>query len=707
MKFKLRDYQQDLVNQVFEHIKTTEVGKGIMVQSQAGSGKTVMMADVAKHFTDKKAKVLFLVHRTEIIQQAEKTFMEYGVNAEYANFSMINTYHNQLFKKHEDFDPDVIFIDEGHHCMSPTYQKVLKYYQQKAIKNNKPIYEMFFTATPYRLDGKDFLQFVQPDNLILGLTTKELIERHNLAPFQYYEPSRLDASVLKRNGKTGDYTSESMAEAVKNISPKDLVRTYQKYCKNGEQALIYASTVELSKKYAKAFNDAGIKAYHLDGSSSSKEREEVISKYRQNKVKVLSNVELFTEGLDLPNASVAFLVRPTQSLSLYIQFSMRVLRYQEGKTAKIFDYAGLHDTFGLPDTDYHWSLQAENPMETAEVGKTKKCPYCNYIFELLPNQARLKSIKCPNCSKEVILINPKKDSPFDEYYDEDISEQEQMINSFNELEHGKINFNLEIDPHLPFYENYQLAQYKLSFPNDTPKTILQKLLRTFKVPVYPTYFELSKTVEVSKGALSEQEITKAVENNNKILKRLLESKQNLSVNYPIYKNFAIAEKKITSVKGAFKQSEVIQYVFDKMQKLNFREYFGLFIAPYSVKQLLDLIKYDHTSENIKLITDYRKKLYSFFLNQPAPLGRVFTAQITDVTCNERTSNFTIYFKDYYGKKYHQVVLPVTVAKIIPYQDKDKIQQKDGYLVLKGQYIKVLPQRDKETNQIRFKFALPY
>lgn len=706
MKFKLRDYQQDLVNEVFKHMKTTEIGKGIMVQSQAGSGKTVMMADVAKHFTDKKAKILFLVHRTEIIQQAEATFMEYGVNAEYANFSMINTYHNKLFKKHEDYCPDVIFVDEGHHCMSPTYQKVLKYYQQKAMKEHKQIYQLFFTATPYRLDGKDFLQFVQSDNLILGLSTRELIERHNLAPFQYYEPSRLDASVLKRNGKTGDYTSESMAEAVKNISPRDLVRTYQKYCKNGEQALIYASTVELSKQYAKAFNEAGIKASHLDGSSSHKEREKIISQYRENKIKVLSNVELFTEGLDLPNASVAFLVRPTQSLSLYIQFSMRVLRYQKGKTAKIFDYAGLHDTFGLPDTDYHWSLQAENPMETAEVGKTKKCPYCNYIFELLPSQSRLKSIKCPNCSKEVILINPKKDSPFDEYYDEDISQQEQMINSFNELEHGKINLNLDIDPHLPFYENYQLAKYKLAFPEDTPRTILQKLLRSFKIPVYPTYFEITKTVEVSKG-LTEKEIVDLVENNNKILKRLIEGKQNLSINYPIYKNFAIAEKKLTSLKGTFKQSEVIQYVFDNMRKLNFREYFGLFVAPYSVKQLLDLIKYEHSPENIKLITDYRKKLYSFFVNQPAPLGRVFTAKITDVICNTKNNNFTIYFSDYYGKKYHQVVLPMTIAKIIPYQDKDKIQQKDGYLVLKGQYIKVLPQKDKDTQQIRFKFALPY
>ena len=706
-KFVLRDYQQDIVNQVFNKIKTTELGKGLMVQSQAGSGKTVMMADIAKHFTDKKVKVLFLVHRTEIIQQAEKTFMDYGVDAEYADFSMIQTYSNLLFNKHEDFNPDVIFVDEGHHCMSPTYQKVLRYYQQKALKNKKPIYQLFFTATPYRLDGKDFLQFIQEDNLILGLSTKELIDRHNLAPFRYYEPSRLDASVLKRNGKTGDYTAESMAKAVENISPEDLVRTYQKYCKNGEQALIYASTVELSKQYAKAFNDAGITASHLDGSSNSKEREEVIEKYRQNKIKVLSNVELFTEGLDLPNASVAFLVRPTQSLSLYIQFSMRVLRYKENKVAKIFDYAGLHDTFGLPDTDYHWSLQAENPMETAEVGKTKKCPYCNYIFELLPNQSHLKTIKCPNCNHDVILINPKKDSPFDEYYDEDIAAQEQMVNSFNELEHGKLNLNLDIDAHLPLYENYQLAKYKLAFPNDNARTILSKTLRALKAPIFPTYFELQKLTEMTNNDPNEEQIVALIQSNNKIRKRLIEGQQNLSVNYPIYKNFAIAEKKLTAISGNFTQKEVICFVFDKMKRLIFREYFALFVAPYSNKQLLSLIKYDYNEENVKLITEYRQQLYNFFVNNPAPLGRVFTAQITDVKCNEQNRNFTIYFKDYYGKKYHQVVTPVTVAKIIPTEYKSKISEKDGYLVLKNQYIKVLPTRDKETKQIHFKFALPY
>lgn len=699
-KFKLRDYQEQIINEVLRKEKTTKNGYGIFVQSQAGSGKTVMMADLAKKATDAGKRVLFLVHRREIVHQAQKTFLDYGVNPDLLKTEMIQTYANDL-KKGKDFKPDTFFIDEAHHSMSPTYRKVWNIYQERAINTGNPINILLFSATPWRLDNQDFLDLVQEDNLICGPTVKDLINRHYLAPFEFYEPSRADLSKLERNGK-GDYTQASMAEAVKNISPQDLVRTYKKYCKNGEQALIYAVNVESSKRYAKAFNEAGISAYHLDGASNNKERDDVIQQYREGKIKVLSNVEIFTEGLDLPNASVAFLVRPTQSLSLYIQFAMRVLRYKEGKVAKIFDFAGLHDTFGLPDTDYRWSLQADNPMETAKVGRTKKCPKCNYIFEIDPTEAHKKSVLCPNCQTEIILINPKKDSPFEEFYDEDVAEQESMINSFSQLDTNGINPRQRISSRLPLHVNYQLAKIQLAFPNEDNLTTFRKLLREYQAPFYPTYYELEETEKLTKGSPSQEEIKRLISQNNDLLQELIDSQRDMSVSYSLKQNFNIVKKRLKATLGSVDINSALEYMFQRMKNAKYREYFAINVGNLSPEQITNLIDIEHKDEYIEIIKRWQSVLNTFFNSIAVPLRQIFNAQIFDIEEDDIANCYILRFKDHYNKKYHQAVTPATIVRLASDEKKKNVMENaDGYKLLKGQYIKAMPVKLK-TGAIVFK-----
>lgn len=699
-KFKLRDYQKQIIDEVLQKEKATKNGYGIFVQSQAGSGKTVMMADLAKKATDAGKRVLFLVHRREIVHQAQKTFLDYGVNPDLLKTEMIQTYANDL-KKGKDFKPDTFFIDEAHHSMSPTYRKVWNIYQERAINTGQPINILLFSATPWRLDNQDFLDLVQEDNLICGPTVKDLINRHYLAPFEFYEPSRADLSKLERNGK-GDYTQASMAEAVKNISPQDLVRTYKKYCKHGEQALIYAVNVESSKRYAQAFNDAGISAYHLDGASNNKERDDVIQQYREGKIKVLSNVEIFTEGLDLPNASVAFLVRPTQSLSLYIQFAMRVLRYQDGKTAKIFDFAGLHDTFGLPDTDYQWSLQADNPMETAKVGRTKKCPKCNYIFEIDPNEAHKKSVLCPNCQTEIILINPKKDSPFEEFYDEDVAEQESMINSFSQIDTNGFNPNQRISPRLPLHVNYRLAQHQLAFPNEDNLTTFRKLLREYSKPFYPTYYELEETEKLTKGSPTQNEMQELISQNNDLLQDLIDSQRDMSVSYSLKQNFNIVKKRLKATLGSLDVSSALEYMFQRMKNAKYREYFALNVGNLSSKQIINLIDVEDKSEYIEIIERWQSILNTFFSSIAVPLRQIFNAQIFDIEEDNIRNCYVLRFSDHYNKKYHQAVTPATIVRLASDEKKKSVMEDaNGYKLLKGQYIKAMPVRLK-TGAIVFK-----
>ncbi|WP_257612654.1 DEAD/DEAH box helicase, partial [Oenococcus oeni] len=153
--------------------------------------------------------------------------------------------------------------------------------------------------------------------------------------FDYYAPNEIDTEKLKVS--QGDFSNKSINEALKHTIYGDAVK-YYKQLAAGKQAIVYTHSVESAYKVAEEFNKSGIKAKALDGSTESNNRERVINDYRNGKLTILVNRDLFTEGLDLPNVDCVIQLRPTKSLALFLQFSMRCLNPRENKKAIIIDH---------------------------------------------------------------------------------------------------------------------------------------------------------------------------------------------------------------------------------------------------------------------------------------------------------------------------------------------------------------------------------
>jgi superfamily II DNA or RNA helicase len=191
------------------------------------------------------------------------------------------------------------------------------------------------------------------------MPTSRFIEQGYLVPFSHYVQANPDLSKLKTS--KGDYVTKMLSNVMMdNKVMMDLLDSYKEKC-NGMTAIVFAVDVEHSKDIASKFNSAGIIPRHLDAKTPTGERVQILSDFRSGRVKVISNVEIITEGFDFPECQVVQLAGPTKSLSLYLQMIGRVMRTAEGKKEGIvLDNAGLWLEHGLSDADRIWSLKGIN-----------------------------------------------------------------------------------------------------------------------------------------------------------------------------------------------------------------------------------------------------------------------------------------------------------------------------------------------------------
>lgn len=365
MSFSLRDYQKELITDIIESMKRGN--RKIMVQSPPRSGKTVVMAYIAKGATDKGNTVLFFSHRKEINEQVVGTFERNDVDMNLVTIDSVTKIARNLDKLPE---PSIILIDEAHHVKAKTYLKIIEYYTNSVV--------LMFTGTPARLDGSGFDDIA--DDIVLGKSVKWLQENGNIAPFKYYAPSLIDTTNLKKRG--GEFTKKSVDDTMKRVIYGDVIRHYEKLAK-GKQAIVYTHSVEASESVSNAFKSAGYTSIAISGKTPPEERERAMRAFRDGELTIMVNCELFTEGIDLPNVDVCIMLRPTQSLSLYLQFAMRALNPREGKTAIIIDHVGNVDRHGLPNDDREWSLKGiDKTKKKTKLGEptTRTCDDCYATF---------------------------------------------------------------------------------------------------------------------------------------------------------------------------------------------------------------------------------------------------------------------------------------------------------------------------------------
>lgn len=359
------------------------------------------MAEIARRTTANNNRVMFLIHRKEVLDQAIKTFNEQGVNPDLLTAGMVQTLTRRVDKLPM---PDVILVDEAHHALAKSYQRILSKFPKAIV--------LLFTATPHRTGRMQLDQIA--DDIIVGQSIHELTDKGFLAPFRYFQPPNDFNSKLLKRSSTGDFTSESMEQAMSTKIFGHIVKQYKRIA-NGMQAVVYTYSVDSAIKIAKEFNSEGISAVEVDGTTAKEKRDLVVSKFRNQEIKILVNVNLFTEGVDLPNVDCVIMARPTASLALYLQFSMRCLNPRPGKTAIIIDHANNFKTFGYPDDDRDWKRAIKSGKQKSKTLLTDpglSIVTCDYCFAVV-KASEVKNGRCPICGKPIKVHEAKPISDVD------------------------------------------------------------------------------------------------------------------------------------------------------------------------------------------------------------------------------------------------------------------------------------------------------
>lgn len=359
------------------------------------------MAEIARRTTKNNNRVMFLIHRKEVLQQAVKTFNEQGVNRNLLTAGMVQTLTRRVDKLPT---PDVILVDEAHHALAKSYQNILNKFPKAIV--------LLFTATPHRTGRVQLDQIA--DDIIVGQSIHELTEKGFLAPFRYFQPpGDFDSKLLKRSS-TGDFTNESMQEAMSTKIFGHIVKQYKRIA-SGMQAVVYTYSIDSAIKIAAEFNSEGISAVEVDGTTPKEKRAVAVRKFRDQEIKILVNVNLFTEGVDLPNVDCVIMARPTASLALYLQFSMRCLNPRPGKTAIIIDHANNFKSFGYPDDDRDWKkaiISGKQKSKTLLKDPGLSIVTCDYCFAVV-KASEVKDGKCPICGKPIKVHEAKPISDVD------------------------------------------------------------------------------------------------------------------------------------------------------------------------------------------------------------------------------------------------------------------------------------------------------
>lgn len=373
---KLRDYQNELYTKC--HQCFVNGNKRILLQSPCGSGKSFIFIQMCIS-ASKKGNVLILVHRKELKEQHIELFKSFNVNMSNIRVALFYSEYRQL-GMHDK--PNMIVCDEAH-WIPKTLRKVLDYYDCCCVG---------FTATPTRLQNDSMGDVYE--QLITGVSVKYLINNNCLSPYEYYAPTLIDVTRLTTKGN--DYDLEDCVKALSNKAIYgNILKTFVELAKN-KKTIAYCSSIKHSKEIVELFNDNGFKACHIDGTMSKKERNKIMFDFRNGKIQIISNVNLIIEGISVDDCECCLLLRPTMSVTIYIQSAMRCMRYKEGKKAIIIDYVSNYFEHGLPDDDREWSLDGiqKKRRSVNEDGSftVRSCPKCYKIFQT--------ANKCPYCGYE-------------------------------------------------------------------------------------------------------------------------------------------------------------------------------------------------------------------------------------------------------------------------------------------------------------------
>ena len=351
-------YQQKILEEIEAERKLRSNYKNLIVAA-TGTGKTVIAAFDYKRFCKQNPgqanKLLFIAHREEILSQSISCFRGILEDANFGDlfvgshrptsqvshlFMSIQTFNSQDWttKTSPDFY-DYIIIDEFHHAAASSYQKLLNYYSPKIW--------LGLTATPERMDGKNVADYFN-HRITSEIRLPEAIERKLLCPFHYFGVSDgTDLSTLtwSRGGyDVKDLNNIYVLDQIKARKRASLViQAVRKYTAdiNLVHGVGFCVSIEHAKFMNKIFNDEGIPSICLTGGSSDEERNSARTKLTSGEIKFIFVVDLYNEGVDIPEIDTILFLRPTESLTIFLQQLGRGLRLAEDKEClTVLDFIG-------------------------------------------------------------------------------------------------------------------------------------------------------------------------------------------------------------------------------------------------------------------------------------------------------------------------------------------------------------------------------
>ena len=350
-------FQQEILDKLQAERQFLGRNKNLVVAA-TGTGKTVIAAFDYKSFCEKnpsgKNRLIFLAHREEILVQAIDTFKavlkDYNFGSLYVGknkpdsmdhlFISIQTFNSQKFyeKTPEDFY-DFIVLDETHHASAESYQPLFSHYKPKVF--------LGLTATPERSDGISVERYFD-NHISAEIRLPEAIEMKLLSPFQYFgitDSVDLKNIIWKRGGYDDNELDRLYVSDVRSAGQRAslIVASVRKYIADMEhtKGLGFCVSIEHAKFMAESFNRAGISSRYLTSFSPDDLRKNAKEMLRTGEIKFIFVVDIYNEGVDIPEVNTVLFLRPTKSLTVFIQQLGRGLRLSPGKDClTVLDFIG-------------------------------------------------------------------------------------------------------------------------------------------------------------------------------------------------------------------------------------------------------------------------------------------------------------------------------------------------------------------------------
>jgi len=415
MAYELRDYQRKAIEMVRASVQRGN--RSVLLAMATGAGKTVTVAEIMRRTWDNGGRSIFFAHRRELVEQTSMRFLQYGIEntilmagheTDFGSMVVIGSAQTwEARREWLDGEYTVVIFDEAHIGVERQRRII-----EDIRKTNPNIIVLGVTATPMS-GGRVGMGYVY-DDLVQPISMSDLIESGHLIEPEYYIMQPVDWNPREEIGlnASGEYDATEVEKWSKRT--KLFGHVVENWVQNfyGKRTLVFARTVRQSIWIAEEFGKRGIPFAHIDFSTPPKDRQRIIEGFRNGDIVGLTNVDIFSEGFDVPDAEVAVLATPIRSPTRYIQRVGRIMRPSPGKNkAVVVDHGGVLWEHG-PVTRYqHWVLEPArgekaNPLRAVKLRKERerRCPMCGHTF-------KAGTRECPKCGYDFHHIPPGYEIP--------------------------------------------------------------------------------------------------------------------------------------------------------------------------------------------------------------------------------------------------------------------------------------------------------